>query len=104
MTDPLAPDASAAAIAAAVARGETTAAAVAEAALARIAAGDGRLNAFTAVTRERALAEARAIDARRARGETLPPLAGAPYAVKNLFDVQGLATLAGSRINADRAP
>jgi 1-carboxybiuret hydrolase len=104
MTDPLARDASATAIAAAVASGSTTALAVAEAALARIAAGDGRLNAFTAVTRDRALAEARALDARRARGETLPPLAGVPYAVKNLFDVQGLPTLAGSRINADRAP
>ncbi len=104
MTDPLAPDASATSIAAAVASGATTAVAVAEAALARIAAGDGRLNAFTTVTRERALAEARALDARRARGETMPPLAGVPYAVKNLFDVQGLPTLAGSRINADRAP
>jgi len=104
MTDPLAADASATTIAAAVASGATTALAVTEAALARIDAGDGRLNAFTAVTRDRALAEARAVDARRARGETLPPLAGVPYAVKNLFDLQGLPTLAGSRINADRPP
>ncbi len=104
MTDPLAAEASAVDIAAAVARGETSAVAVAEAALARIAALDGRCNAFTAVTGERALAEARAIDARRASGAPLPPLAGVPYAVKNLFDVRGLATLAGSRINRDRAP
>src|SRR3990170_486394 len=37
-------------------------------------------------------------------GAALPPLAGVPYAVKNLFDVQGLTTLAGSRINRDRPP
>jgi AtzE family amidohydrolase len=104
MTDPLAADASAVDVAAAVARGETSAVAVVEAALARIALRDGRCNAFTAVTGERALAEARAIDARRAGGAPLPPLAGVPYAVKNLFDVHGLATLAGSRINRDRAP
>ena len=37
-------------------------------------------------------------------GETLGPLAGAPFAVKNLFDVAGLTTRAGSQINRDRAP
>ena len=104
MTDALAADAPALAIAAAIARGETTALAVTEAALARIAARDTRYNAFTAVTGERAVAAARAVDAMRARGAPLPPLAGVPYAVKNLFDVRGLATLAGSRINADRPP
>lgn len=41
------------------------------------------------------------MDARRARGETLPPLAGLPYAVKNLFDIESLTTLAGSRINQE---
>jgi AtzE family amidohydrolase len=104
MTDPLAREATARDIAAAVAAGRTSAVAVAEAALARIARDDARYNAFTAVTAERALAEARAVDARRAAGAPLPPLAGVPYAVKNLFDVRGLATLAGSRINRDRAP
>lgn len=84
--------------------GEVTALAVAEAALARIAAVDGKVNAFTEVTRARALAEAAAIDAARAAGQTLPPLAGVPYAVKNLFDVQGLTTLAGSKINRDLPP
>ena len=75
-----------------------------EAALARIAERDGVLNSFTAVTRDRALAKAKAIDAAKARGETLGPLAGVPFAVKNLFDVAGLATLAGSKINRDHAP
>ena len=64
-----------------------SAVAATEAALARIADGDGRLNAFTAVTAERALAEAAAVDAARASGADLPPLAGVPYAVKNLFDL-----------------
>ena len=85
-------------------RSGTSAAAVAEAALARIAERDGVLNSFTAVTRDRALAKARAIDAARARGEPLGPLAGVPFAVKNLFDVAGLATLAGSKINREHAP
>ena len=88
--------------AALVRQGSITAVAATEAALGRIADGDGRLNAFTAVTAERALAEAAAIDAARASGADLPPLAGAPYAVKNLFDLTGLTTVAGSKIERDR--
>ncbi len=75
-----------------------------EAAIARIDATDARVNAFTARTFDRARAEAKAIDARRASGESLGPLAGVPYAVKNLFDIQGLTTLAGSKINRDHPP
>jgi 1-carboxybiuret hydrolase len=96
--------ASAAEIAQSVAAGKASAVDVAEAALARIAERDKALNAFTAVTRERALAKARAVDADRAAGRTLGPLAGVPFAVKNLFDVAGLPTLAGSKINRDRLP
>lgn len=95
---------SVAALAAAVRSGTRTAVAVAEETFAAIDAVDVTLNSFTARTRERALAEAAAIDARRARGEPLPPLAGVPYAVKNLFDVAGLPTLAGSKILQDAAP
>jgi AtzE family amidohydrolase len=90
--------------AAAVRRGATSAAAVTEATLAGIARIDGKLASFTAVTTDRALAEAHAVDVRRAAGEPLPALAGVPYAVKNLFDVAGMTTLAGSRVNADRPP
>ena len=92
------------ATAAAVASGKVSAVEITRAALARVASLDKSINAFTEVTEERALAEAAAIDARRARGEALPPLAGVPYAVKNLFDVRGLKTLAGSKINRDLAP
>ena len=90
--------------AAAVRRGDILAGELAEAALARIAALEPALNAFTDVTAARARRQAAAIDARRARGEEVGPLAGVPYAVKNLFDVEGLATRAGARINRERPP
>jgi 1-carboxybiuret hydrolase len=96
--------ASAADIAAAVAAGRVTAVAVIDGALARIAARNGKLNAFTAILAERARAKARALDAARAKGAPLGPLAGVPFAVKNLFDVAGLPTLAGSKINREREP
>jgi AtzE family amidohydrolase len=88
----------------AVTRGETTARAVTEAALARVARLNPLLNAFTDVTAERARQRADAIDADRAAGKPVGPLAGVPFAVKNLFDVQGLPTRAGSKINRERAP
>src|SRR5262249_56251424 len=91
-------------IAAAVFDGRVSAVAVVRAALARIAKHDRVLNACTAVTKERALAKAAALDAERARGRRLGALAGVPFAVKNLFDIAGLPTLAGSKINRDRAP
>jgi len=97
-------DASAGEIAAAVARGETTAAAVTEATLARIARLNPLLNAFTDVTAERARRRAKAIDDTRAAGRALGPLAGVPFAVKNLFAVEGLPTRAGSKINRERMP
>ena len=88
----------------AVAAGQCSAVDLCEAALLRIKATDERVNAFTATTVARALADAQAIDQRRARGEVLPPLAGLPYAVKNLFDIEGVVTLAGSKINRDLPP
>jgi 1-carboxybiuret hydrolase len=93
--------ATAADIAAAVRSGRVSAQSVIEAALARIRNRDPLLNSFTAVTEKRALARARAIDKARAEGKKLGPLAGVPFAVKNLFDVAGLSTLAGSKINRD---
>ena len=87
-----------------VVAGEISARAVTEALLARIAARNPALNAFTDVTAERALREADAVDAKRRRGEALGPLAGVPYAVKNLFDIAGLPTRAGSKINRDLPP
>jgi aspartyl-tRNA(Asn)/glutamyl-tRNA(Gln) amidotransferase subunit A len=91
-------------IAEAVAVRRVSALEVVEAALARIARHDGILNSFTDVTADRARAKARAVDAAIAAGRSAGPLAGVPFAVKNLFDVDGLATRAGSKINRARAP
>jgi aspartyl-tRNA(Asn)/glutamyl-tRNA(Gln) amidotransferase subunit A len=96
--------ASASEIASAVAGGERNALAVTEAALTRIASLDRRLNAFTNVTADRARAKARAIDRARDDGRPLGPLAGVPFAVKNLFDIERVATVAGSKINRDHPP
>jgi 1-carboxybiuret hydrolase len=91
-------------IAQAVASGKMSALDVTEAALARIRQHDTILNSFTDVTADRARAKARAIDAAVAAGRDAGPLAGVPFAVKNLFDVAGLSTRAGSKINRDRPP
>jgi AtzE family amidohydrolase len=96
--------ASASAIAQAVTAGTISAQSVVEETLGVIAARDPLLNAFTAVTQARARKRAEMLDSRRAQGEALGPLAGVPFAVKNLFDVAGLPTLAGSKINRDLAP
>ncbi len=96
--------ASAATIAAAVRAGKVSAVAVVEAALSRIESRNPALNCFTEVTAERALAEARAVDARRAGGADPGPLAGVPFAVKNLFDLKGVVTVAGSKIDAECPP
>src|SRR5437899_2483206 len=95
---------SASEIAQAVAGARISAVSVIEAALARIARHNPVLNAFTDVTADRARAKARAIDAAIAAGKNAGPLAGVPFAVKNLFDVQGLSTRAGSKINRDLKP
>ena len=93
---------SATAMAAAVQRGDARAADLVDAALQRIASTDGRVNAFTAVLASRAHARAAALDALPPSAEL--PLRGVPFAVKNLFDIAGLATLAGSKIEADSPP
>ncbi|PWR20441.1 AtzE family amidohydrolase [Zavarzinia aquatilis] len=98
------PFASARDIAAAVREGRATALAVTRLFLDRIEAIDPVLNAYTDVTAARAIEVAQAIDARKARGEPLGPLAGVPFAVKNLFDLEDLPTRAGSLINRERAP
>ena len=89
-------------IADAVRARRTTARDVVAAALLRIKAGDPALNCFTAITGERALADAARVDRLIGEGRDPGPLAGVPFAAKNLFDVAGVVTLAGSRINLDR--
>ncbi len=91
-------------IAASVRGREVTAKAVAAAALARIATHNATLNSFTTVMADQAMADAEAIDQAIANGTDPGPLAGVPFGVKDLFDVAGITTLAGSKINADRPP
>lgn len=92
------------AIAAAIADGRTTARQAVTAALDRIGRLDDRVGAFTDVLSARALARADAQDAARRDGASPGPLAGVPFAVKNLIDIDGLPTRAGSKINRERPP
>jgi 1-carboxybiuret hydrolase len=72
------------------------------AALETIRAHDNNLNCFTLVLEKEALAHADAIDARIAAGGDPGPLAGVPFAVKNLFDISAHTTIAGSKIHAEK--
>jgi aspartyl-tRNA(Asn)/glutamyl-tRNA(Gln) amidotransferase subunit A len=83
---------------------EVSAKSVVAAALARIADQNQRLNCFTSVLAEQAMAEAESIDRAIAAGNDPGVLAGVPFGVKDLFDIAGITTLAGSKINAERPP
>ncbi|TCB95600.1 Asp-tRNA(Asn)/Glu-tRNA(Gln) amidotransferase subunit GatA [Micromonospora zingiberis] len=85
-------------IAGLVASGETSAVEVTQAHLDRIAAVDGRVNAFLHVDTEGALTAAREVDAQRAEGAPLGPLAGVPVAVKDVLTTKGVPTTVGSKI------
>lgn len=87
----------------ALSQGEISARDIAQHTLAAIEQHNPAINAWTEVTGQRMLREADQIDHQRQRGETLPPLAGIPYAVKNLFDVAGHSTLAGASLFSERA-
>ena len=85
-------------LSAAMAAGDVSAAEVAAAHLDRIGAVDDKVMAFLHVAAADALARAREVDARRAAGEQLGPLAGVPVAVKDLFTTVGMPTTCGSKI------
>ncbi|MBE9009376.1 AtzE family amidohydrolase [Pseudanabaenaceae cyanobacterium LEGE 13415] len=91
-------------IAIAVRNQEVSARSVTAAALAKIAAENQTYNCFTTVLSESALKDADRIDQKIAAGEDPGALAGVPFAVKDLFDVAGIPTLAGSKINAEKPP
>jgi len=80
-----------------LARGETTSRALVEACLARIDAVDGRLHAFVDVYRDDARALADAADLERRAGAARGPLHGLPVALKDLFEIAGRQTTAGSK-------
>ena len=81
-----------------LASGDVSSQEVTAAHLDRIAAVDGDVHAFLYVDGERALRLAKDVDARRAAGEELGPLAGVPVAVKDVFTYEGAPTTCGSRI------
>ncbi|MEP1142180.1 MAG: AtzE family amidohydrolase [Henriciella sp.] len=91
-------------IAKGVSSGEVLAVDVVSQALKEIAHQDPHLTCFVSVTAEQALEAARKVDDKRARGETLGPLAGVPFAVKDLFDVRGEITKAGAKMRETAAP
>ena len=90
-------------IATAVREGKISAVEVVSCALKRIEGGR-ELNCFTAVTCDRAVADAEEIDRATSSGKDPGRFAGVPFAVKNLYDIAGLTTLAGSKINAENPP
>ena len=81
----------------AIAQGEISATEIATSTLDAVEQANPVINAWTQITGDRMLSEAAKVDKSRASGAVLPPLAGIPYAVKNLLDVAGEVTLAGLR-------
>lgn len=91
-------------IAADVRRQRISAMEVTVSALDRAEALNPKLNCFSAIFRDSALIAAAAVDRKIQRGIDPGPLAGVPFAVKNLFDIKGVTTLAGSKILWDSKP
>jgi aspartyl-tRNA(Asn)/glutamyl-tRNA(Gln) amidotransferase subunit A len=89
-------------IADAFSRRKVTAREIVEAALRQIQ--NSSLNAFSDIVSERALRKADLLDHASSRNSDFGPLAGVPFAAKNLFDIAGITTRAGSRINLERQP
>lgn len=85
-------------------RGETSAQALTEAALARIGSLDPTINAFVLLTRERALADAAAADAAFAAGVDKGPMQGIPYALKDIYSTAGIRTTCHSNLLRDNVP
>ena len=98
------PYADATALASAIRNQELTAESVIQATLTAINQRNGQLNCFTTVIADDAIASARKIDLAIVQGRELGTLAGVPFAVKNLFDICGIKTLAGSKINQENPP
>mgnify|MGYP001795340912 CR=1 FL=1 len=91
-------------IATAVQQGKIKAVDVVKATFNRIEQRDSQLNCFTTITTETALKDAEIIDRKIRSGNSPGFLSGVPFAVKNLYDIAGLTTLAGSKINAENPP
>ncbi len=104
MTIPFVPDDDATAVGLDVRTRKRSARETTLAALEKVRYQDATLNCFTTVLETDALARAEEIDARIGAGDDPGPLAGVPFAVKNLFDIAGVTTISGSKIHAERPP
>jgi len=91
-------------IARAIKAGESSATEVVEAHIARIEALEPEIHAFITPTPDLARRQANAVDAAKARGETLGPLAGVPIALKDVLCTDGVRTTAGSKILENYIP
>jgi len=87
-----------------LARKELSAVEAVESQFARIEAVEGRIDAYLLQTRDTALEQARAVDEARVRGEALGPLAGVPYAAKDVLCTNGVTTTCGSKILRNFVP
>ena len=84
-----------------IAAGTLSPLALTEAALARIAALDPKVNAFITVTADRARQAAAAVEAEIKVGKKRGPLHGIPYALKDIYDAAGIRTTAHSKLLID---
>lgn len=89
---------SAAEMSVALAKGEVSSEELTKAHFDRIDAVDGKVRAFLHLDREGAIEAARSVDSRREKGETLPPLAGVPLALKDVMTQKGIPTTCGSKM------
>jgi AtzE family amidohydrolase len=94
----------AASLARAIRAREITAVEATRSALRKIDRHNPLLNCFTTLLRDSALEQAESVDRRLAAGEDPGPLCGVPFAVKDLFDLAGVSTRAGSKIHAGSPP
>ena len=86
------------ALARSIRAGEISPVEITEHLFSRLESLDGNLNVFKLVCRERALGEAQAAEMALRAGQDLGPLHGIPYVAKDLFDVRGLPTCAGTKL------
>lgn len=91
-------------LAALIRGGDVSAQEVTQAAINRMEQREPQIQAFCTATPQLALQQAAAVDAKRARGETLGALAGVPLAVKDLICTAGVKTTSGSHAYADFVP
>jgi len=85
----------------AVVERQTSASALVDAFYRKVEAEDAAIGAYLTLCKERAYQQATRVDALADKGDALPPLAGVPIAIKDVFTTKGVRTTAGSKILAN---